>query len=62
MTKEEFKDEVKKIIGVRAEVVRIDWVKMTSGQYYIALSIKASARQTAKLKPILSEFYQQELT
>ncbi len=62
MIKEEFRDKVKKIMGVKSEVIHVDWVKMADGQYYITLAFRANPKQVTKLKPILSEFYQQELT
>jgi len=62
MTKEEFRDAVKKVMGIRGEVYLVEWVKLTDGQYHIRVAIKANARQVAKLKPILAEYYQQDLT
>ena len=62
MTKDEFRDKVKKVMGIRGDVYLVEWAKLTDGQYHIRIAIKVNDRQAAKLKPILSEYYQQELT
>ena len=61
MANEEFKNEVVKIMKGKSQVTQIDWLKTRSGEYHIRISYKASARQAAKLKPLIRTHYQQEL-
>lgn len=62
MKAEELRDKVRKIMGAKSELTMIEWMKTREGAYHIRLSFRANARQIAKLKPVLKEHYQQELT
>jgi len=62
MNGEDFRNEVTKIMAVKGELVRFDWMKLTNGEWRIGILTKPTARQLKRLKPIISDFYGQELT